>query len=124
MYEISVSGRFIASHQLRLNDGTLEPPHVHDWRVCVTFAGPNLDANGLLIDFNEIKPRLDELLAILFDRNLNKLPAFRGRQPSAENVARHIAVQLSGLLPAGVRLTCAEVEETPGCVARHRPTLS
>ena len=59
----------------------------HHWRVAVTFAGAILDHDGLLLDFNEIKTRLDELLAILFDRNLNELPAFTGRPPSAENVA-------------------------------------
>ncbi len=122
MFEVSVSGRFIAAHQLRLPDGTLEPLHHHNWSVTVTFAGPALDNNGLLLDFNEIKPRLDELLAILFDRNLNELPALATRNPSAENVAVHIADQLGGLLPTGVRLTCVEVEEAPGCIARYRPS--
>ena len=121
MFEVSVSGRFVAAHQLRLPDGTLEPRLSHNWRVAVTFGGAMLDRNGLLLDFNEIKTRLDELLAILFDRNLNELPAFTGRPPSAENVALHVAQQLGGLLPAGVRLTCVEVEETPGCIARYRP---
>ena len=121
MFEVSVSGRFVAAHQLRLPDGTLEPRHSHNWRVAVTFAGAMLDHDGLLLDFNEIKTRLEELLAILFDRNLNELPAFTGRPPSAENVARHIAQQLGSLLPEGVRLTCVEVEEAPGCIARYRP---
>jgi 6-pyruvoyltetrahydropterin/6-carboxytetrahydropterin synthase len=121
MFEVSVSGRFIAAHQLRLPNGALEPPHYHDWRVVVTFSGRSLDGNGMLLDFNQIKPRLDDLLAIMFDRNLNELPTFATRSPSAENVAKHIAEQLGGLLPEGVRLSCVEVEETSGCVARYLP---
>jgi 6-pyruvoyltetrahydropterin/6-carboxytetrahydropterin synthase len=121
MFEVSVSGTFIAAHQLRLPDGTLEPRHHHNWRVTVSFAGLTLNRDGVLLDFNEIKPRLDELLAILFDRNLNELPAFATRPPSVENVALHVAQQLGNLLPTGVRLACVEVEEAPGCVARYRP---
>ena len=44
MYEISVAGKFMAVHQLRLADGTLEVPHEHEWHVLVTFAGPTLDS--------------------------------------------------------------------------------
>jgi 6-pyruvoyl-tetrahydropterin synthase len=121
MFEVSVSGSFIAAHQLRRPDGTLEPAHYHDWQVVVTFAGRSLDRHGVLLDFHQIKPRLDDLLAILFDRNLNELPAFAAHTPSAENVARHIAEQLGGLLPEGVRLSCVEVEEAPGCTARYLP---
>ena len=122
MYEISVSGRFIASHHLRLPTGGSEPPHTHDWRVVVTFTGPQVNRDGLLVDFNEIKPRLEELLAILYDRDLNRLPIFQNQPPSAENVARHVAQQMGGLLPEHVRLKCVEVEEAPGCIARYYPT--
>ncbi|MFQ5807512.1 MAG: 6-pyruvoyl tetrahydropterin synthase family protein [Phycisphaerae bacterium] len=121
MFEVSVSGRFAAAHQLRLSGGTLEPLHTHDWRVTVTFAGSKLDGTGVLLDFAEIQPRVDELLATLHDRRLNDLPAFARRNPSAENVALHIAEQLGQGLPTGVRLRCVEVEEEPGRVARYRP---
>ena len=121
MFEVSISGRFVAAHQLRLTSGALEPTHYHTWRVTVTFAGQELDERGVLLDFDEIKPRLDDLLALLFDHNLNELPAFAGLNPSAENLAKHIAEQLGGLLPEGVRLSHVEVEEAPGCVARYRP---
>lgn len=121
MFEASVSGSFIAAHRLRLPSGALEPAHHHNWRVTVTFAGRELDQRGVLVDFGEIKSRLDGLLAILFDRNLNELPVFAGLSPSAENVAKHIAQQLGGLLPDGVRLSQVEIEEAQGCVARYRP---
>lgn len=121
MYEISVSGRFVAEHQLPLAGGGYEVSHAHDWRVRAAFVGPNLDKHGMLMDFHEIQVRLNELLAIFYDRDLNRLPAFHDIPPSAENVARRIAEHVGGLLPDGVRLRYVEVEEAPGCLARFYP---
>jgi 6-pyruvoyltetrahydropterin/6-carboxytetrahydropterin synthase len=121
MFEVSVAGSFFAMHQLRRADGTLEPRHAHTWRVTAAFSGPQLDDTGILLDFTLIKPRLDELLAELYDRNLNDLPAFAALNPSAENVARFIAEQFGRNPLVRARLDCVEVEEAPGCVARYRP---
>ncbi|MBL8878500.1 MAG: 6-carboxytetrahydropterin synthase [Phycisphaerales bacterium] len=121
MFEVTVSGWFAAAHQLRLSDGSLEPLHGHNWRVEVTCAGESLDAMGVLVDFTKLKPALDSLLARMHDRHLNELPAFAARNPSAENVALHIAESLGAALPTGARVACVEVEEAPGCVARYRP---
>src|SRR5262245_20722053 len=119
MFEVTVSGWFAAAHQLRLLDGTLEPLHGHNWKVQVTFAGPKLDRMGVLIDFTRLRPQLDEILAAMHDRNLNDVPAFRDKNPSAENVAVLIAERLTtGTTGPPI---CVEVEETPGCFARYRP---
>lgn len=123
MFEVSVGGWFAAAHQLRLLDGRWEPLHGHNWNVSVTFAGLELDAMGVLIDFVAVRRRLDEVLAALHDRNLNELAEFSGKNPSAEAVAVHVAERMAELAPAGgaVELWSVEVEETPGCVARFRP---
>jgi len=121
MYEVTVSGWFAAAHQLRLPGGAVEPLHGHNWRVAVTLRGPRLNDIEVLVDFVEMRRRLDGLLAGLHDRNLNELPPFAQRNPSAENVARHIAETFALPLPAGVRLARVEVEEAPGCVARYLP---
>lgn len=121
MYEVTVSGWFAASHQLRLADGSMEPLHGHNWRVEATFAGPALDAIGVLLDFTRVKPALDAILAALHDRHLNALPPFESRNPSAENVAAYIAAALAPQGGAAARLVCVAVEEAPGCTARYRP---
>jgi 6-pyruvoyltetrahydropterin/6-carboxytetrahydropterin synthase len=121
MFEVSISGWFAAAHQLRLPDGSREPLHGHNWRVVATFEGRELDETGMLVDFTLVKPRLDGLLAGLHDRNLNDLSAFEQRDPSAEQVAIHIAEKMGEALPERVALACVEVEEAPGCVARYRP---
>ncbi len=121
MYEISVTTRFPAAHQLRLADGTLEPLHEHDWRVTVTLASRRLDSMGVVADFGLIRARLAQAIADLRGRNLGPLDAFAGENPSAENVAGLIAGRMAPDLPEGVSLACVEVEEEPGCVARYVP---
>lgn len=121
MYEVTVSGWFAAAHQLRLLDGSLEPLHGHNWQIRATFSGPRLDPMGVLIDFTRLRPRLDAILHEMHDRHLNELPAFAARNPSAENVAVHIAEQLARDEWPGATLACVEVEEAPHCIARYRP---
>jgi len=124
MFQIAVSARFRAAHQLPLPNDGLEPLHEHDWRVTVTFAGPGVDGRGVLLDFNDAQRRLHAVLAPLDGRNLNRPDVLEGcaqRSPSAEAVAAHIAGCLRRDLPVGVRLHCVEVEEAPGCVARYLP---
>lgn len=120
-FEVTVSGWFAAAHQLRLRGGVLEPLHGHNWQVRATCAGAALDEMEVLVDFTQLKPALDRILADLHDRNLNELPAFAGRNPSAEVVAVHIAQLLSKELRDGVHVVSVAVEEAPGCVARYRP---
>ena len=121
MFEVSATSSFSAAHQLRLPDGSAEPLHRHNWRVTVTYAGSVLDEMGVLVDFDALSARLDRLLATLNDQNLNTLPAFAERNPTAENVALHIAERLAVELPAAAVLKCVEVEEAPGCLARYFP---
>lgn len=119
MFEVTVSGWFAAAHQLRLLDGSLEPLHGHNWHVRVTWRGRKLDGMGVLVDFTQVKPRLDKLLATFHDRCLNELAPFAGVNPSAENVAAIIAGSMNSDSTADVALQCVEVEEAPGCVARY-----
>jgi len=121
MFEVTVSGWFAAAHQLRLLDGSIETLHGHNWHVRVTWRGRTLDGMGVLVDFTQVKPQLEKLLATFHDRNLNELAAFAGINPSAENVAALIAASMKTGTPAEVALHCVEVEEAPGCTARYFP---
>ena len=119
MYEISVTGEFTATHQLRYPDGRLEESHGHDWRVTATYVGPNLNEMGVLADFGDVRGPLRALLRTFDGQDLNRLPLLADRNPSAENVARVVAENLPQTLPGGVRLASVGVEEEPGCFARY-----
>lgn len=120
MYELSVQRVFSAAHALLLG-GRREPLHGHDWRVTVVVAGTKLDRDGLLCDFHALQAALDSILAPFRNANLNEVEPFTRVNPSAEQVARHIADRLAPALPPGVRLARVHVTEAPGCEATYRP---
>ncbi|WP_428937400.1 6-pyruvoyl trahydropterin synthase family protein [Fontivita pretiosa] len=117
-FEITVLRDFSASHQLRLYDGSLEPLHGHNWRVLVTVSAQTLDSIGVVMDFHELQRRLDQVLSPMQNRHLNDLPEFATCNPSAEQLAWHVARSLQ--LPNHVALRAVEVWETPDCRAIWR----
>jgi 6-pyruvoyltetrahydropterin/6-carboxytetrahydropterin synthase len=118
-FEISTTRYFSAAHQLRLPGGAMEPLHGHNWKVRVTVGITRLDEMGLVMDFHELERLIDAILAPMHNRHLNELTAFATANPSAENVAVHIARALS--LPGNARLLSVRVWETNGNAATYRP---
>jgi 6-pyruvoyltetrahydropterin/6-carboxytetrahydropterin synthase len=109
-FQIRTTRGFCAAHQLKLYDGSLEPIHGHNWKVCVTLQSPLLDAIGVVMDFHELERLIDQLITPFHNRHLNEVPPFDQLNPSAENVALHIGRSL--ILPAPVKLVSVEVWET------------
>ena len=120
MFELTVDRIFSAAHAILIG-GVREPVHGHDWRVRVTVAGPDLDDEELLCDFNALEGSLDRVIAPFRNADLNRTPPFDRVNPTAEAVARHIAERVATDLPAGVRLACVALTEAPGCEAVYRP---
>lgn len=129
MFEVSVEAEFCAAHSLSVR-GTPEPLHGHNWHVTAVVAGPRLDADGLVCDFHLVEEALRAILAPWHNRNLNEIPPFRAagpvvHNPSAENVAAHIADELfrrlAGSLPRGAYVASVRVTEAAGCAATYRP---
>lgn len=118
MYTVSIESNFSAIHALRLSDGTIEPPHGHDWRVRATLESQTLDAAGMVVDFEIARRQLAKVLSSLQYCDLNAHPAFANRNATAEAVARHIfdALREAGMGPLG----SVEVTEAPGCFASYR----
>lgn len=117
MYTAIVEATFHASHRVKLPDGSLEPLHGHDWVVRAHFRTPDLDDKDMVVDFCTVQQALADVTAPLSGRNLNELPDFRGRTPTAELVARLVFDRLEGW---GLRtLHRVEVTEAHGCVAAY-----
>ena len=114
-FEISATRHFSAAHALRLYDGSLEPLHGHNWQVRVTVSAQKLDAIGVVMDFHELERLMHQIVGPMHNANLNDLPAFQTKNPSAENVAVHVGERLR--LPQQVSLKTVEVWETPECRA-------
>ena len=123
MFEVSVEQTFAAGHALRNYHGKCENVHGHNYRVQITVAGQNLDENGLLVDFLELKRLMARVVDYLDHRFINDLPPFDVLNPSAENLAKYFHDEVSVGLKADqpVRISEVRVWETDTSVAVYRP---
>lgn len=126
MYELTVQTEFCAAHAIWIR-GVREPMHGHNWRVSVVVAGDRLDEDGLLCDFHDVELALAETIAPWRDRSLNDASPFapdgRGVNPTAEHVARQIALgigaRIARRLDGRGAVARVSVTEAPGCIATY-----
>lgn len=122
MYELRVRTRFAAAHFLRDYSGPCARLHGHTWKVEVALQGRDLDHRGILVDFNDIKSSIKNIIKELDHQNLNDIEPFQAANPTAENLAKHIYEQLKpGLLcrDSGVEITSVRVWESPDASAAY-----
>jgi 6-pyruvoyltetrahydropterin/6-carboxytetrahydropterin synthase len=98
MFEISVRSSFSGAHRLKGYKGKCESLHGHNWDVEAFVAAKKLDAGGLLMDFKDLKKKLNEVLDTLDHRDLNGVTIFKKENPSAENIAKYIYERLKKAL--------------------------
>ena len=127
MFELTVETTFAAAHAIVIA-GVREPVHGHNWHVTSTVAGPALDHEGLLVDFHAVQAHLDAITAPFRNADLNATPPFDRINPTAENVAVHIARTLADRLasaspnaPPAAHVAAVRVTEAPGCAVTYRP---
>jgi len=116
MFELTVRRTFAAAHAIVMR-GVSERIHGHNWVVIVTVAGDALDSDGLLCDFHALEATLDEAVSPFQNRSLNEVPPFDRVNPTAENLAEYIALEVGQRLPAKITVERVSVEEAVGCVA-------
>lgn len=120
MYELTVTDRFAAAHQLRHYKGKCENLHGHNWKVQVTVTAGELNEIGLGIDFKDMKEALHEVLGQLDHHFLNDLPIFQSSNPSSENIARWICERLSESIDRrNVRVSRVTVWESEDAFATY-----
>ena len=90
MFEIIIQDHIASAHQLHGYDGPCKDLHGHTWKVEAVVLGDRLDRVGLLIDFKDLKKKLKDVVGPMDHVCLNDVPAFKGINPSTENLARHI----------------------------------
>ncbi len=100
MYKITVLSHFSGAHRLRYLHGKCEELHGHNWKVEVSVVSNRLNKEGVVIDFNVLKQKVEKVLKPLDHTYLNDLPYFSGREPSSENIAKYIFDRLKAELKA------------------------
>ncbi len=126
MFEVSVEQTFAAGHSLREYKGKCENVHGHNYRVCVTVAGAELNSTGLIVDFVELKKQVRTIVDRLDHQYINDLEPFTTLNPSAENLAKYFYDELmtsfSGDNGRGpVRISEVRIWETDTSTAVYRP---
>ncbi|MDY6954042.1 MAG: 6-carboxytetrahydropterin synthase QueD [Thermodesulfobacteriota bacterium] len=123
MYELKVITYFSAAHQLREFKGPCEDLHGHNYKVEVCVITDTLDKAGIAIDFGKLKGHVAQITDRLDHAFLNDLEPFTQQNPSSENIARHVADGLTGLLqdPA-IRVRSVTIWESEHSCATYYPS--
>ena len=98
MYEITILSHFSGAHRLRYLHGKCEELHGHNWKVEVSVVSNRLNKEGVVIDFNILKQKLEKVSKLLDHTYLNDLPFFSRKEPSSENIAKYIFDKINGEL--------------------------
>ncbi len=125
MYAVSVSRTVVAQHYLTVpNPGPEGTLHSHQYTVEATFRGPELDEYGYLVDIDAVIDALEAVVDTIRDRTLNELPAFEGRNPSAERLARVVGDRiLERLEPATATELVIRIDEDDIATVSHERAL-
>ena len=133
MFRVSREITFCYGHRLLGYEGKCRYLHGHNGKLVLTFETSELDDQGMVVDFGEIKrvvggwidENLDHQMILHRDDPAVPVLAELGepvfvmdRTPTAENIARLIA---EFALSQGLPLVEIRLWETPGCSATYWP---
>jgi 6-pyruvoyltetrahydropterin/6-carboxytetrahydropterin synthase len=122
---ISAETSFSAAHHLPGVD-TCDRIHGHDWRVRLTVRvdAAALGPSGMAVDFREVEGTARAAVEDFEHRDLNRLEAFAGTAPTAEQVARIVFQRAQARLAGAQAARVEEVEvwETPTFRVVYRPS--
>jgi len=119
MYEIKIIRSFSGAHRLKGYRGKCENVHGHNWRVEVELISGRLDKTGISVDFRIAKKVLDRVLKKLDHTLLNDVAGFRDKNPSAENIARHIFDSIRNKFSKKAKVKRVTVWETENAGASY-----
>ena len=102
MFRVTVRDHIMIAHSFTGDVfGPAQRLHGATYVVDATFAAPDLDADGIVIDIGLATEQLHGVLADLNYRNLDDEEAFAGTNTSTEALARTIADRLAERVRAG-----------------------
>lgn len=120
VFEIYVKTHFSAAHRLEGYQGDCAKVHGHNWMVEAYVKCSKLDGIGIGIDFRDIKEGVKGVLSGLDHCDLNEIAPFTTVNPTSENIAKYLYLELSKKLNSDtVKISKIKVCETPGAGAYY-----
>lgn len=120
MYEVLIKSDFSGAHNLLGYRGKCEALHGHNWKIEARFEIDHLDKIGIAVDFRLLKSKLRSVLKKLDHAYLNKVPAFKKQNPSAENIAKFIYTELRNSIKVkGLFVKSVSVWESDNSCAKY-----
>jgi 6-pyruvoyl-tetrahydropterin synthase len=102
MFSVTVRDHMMIAHSFRGEVfGPAQRLHGATFVVDVTFRGPGLDRDDILVDIGLATQHVREVVGALGYRNLDDDPDFAGVNTSTEVLARTIAERVAGRVRAG-----------------------
>ena len=136
MFQVTRQIDFCYGHRLLNYDGKCRHLHGHNARVVITLQSEQLDANGMVMDFGQIKRKLSHWI----DENLDHRMILSRQDPvadlllaageplhlidanpTAENIAKLIHDVARGF---GFPIVQTQLWETPRCYATYRSDVT
>lgn len=117
MFKVTIRDHIMVAHSFTGEVfGPAQRLHGATFIVDATFARPDLDENGIVVDIGIASERLRAVLADLNYRNLDDEPVLAGQNTTTEVLARVVADRLADSATAGDLgpggQTLAEIEVT------------
>ena len=120
IFEVYVKTHFSAAHSLTGYEGDCARVHGHNWIIEVFVRCKELNKIGIGIDFRDVKEGVKQVLEGLDHFNLNELPAFKALNPTSENIARFLYLELAKKINSNAaKVSRVKVSETPGAGASY-----
>jgi 6-pyruvoyl-tetrahydropterin synthase len=102
MYRVTVRDHVMIAHSLSGEVfGPAQRLHGATYVVDATFAGEDLDADGIVVDIGRATEELHGVLADLNYRNLDEVPELSGQNTTTERLARFVADRIAERIEAG-----------------------
>jgi len=102
MFSVTVRDHMMIAHSFRGEVfGPAQRLHGATFVVDVTFRGPELDEDDILVDIGLAAQHVHEVVGALSYRNLDDEPAFEGVNTSTEVLARAVADRVAERVRAG-----------------------
>jgi len=102
MYSVCVRDHLMVAHSFRGDVfGPAQRLHGATFVVDVEFRRPDVDADGIVVDIGRAGEALRAVLADLNYRNLDEVPAFKGRNTTTEFLSKAIFDAMAAAIGRG-----------------------